>query len=793
MKKIIALIALVIPMAVAAQSPFSLKKKVAKLPRTFENPTDKTNVYDNGRSSSLPWIVFSDRDENYTYTSPGGSLVMKKIHFMEPFYVSKEKDGYLKLVKYQAGMVLGRKLKNKKAAESYGWVSRSKVLLWQSAFVNPQSRYPSKAVTVISGKGPLTMPKFYYDNTDSVYVYNSPKLDKQKAKVALNGLVYVYKKSADGRTVLIGSQSQLLADSASRSVYGWIPADAVHSWGDRLYISSLLKSYSADDSAAVTINKNLKISVQSATNSSGFAFDPLIDRDKPLLLSIPVISAKDANYKSGDLSLGIAKDVYDKSNNRILNIKGGYISYKEYLSLRRNSHKINLVYVVDGGNAMRTYFAGLTSSIQSFENIFTPYRRKNIIQYGSVVYRNNSGCAVGGIVKQPFSGDYRDLTRFLDKQSKISSACYGGVTSQPVFEGIQAALSMFKNHPGETNLIVLVGSTGNEDVASSYLANLASDVASVNARILAVQVFSDYNPLYNNFVIQSRKLVSQSAALLAENKKSIMVSGEGLSDVQQYNTSLTDSVSFYLDYPKNSLIQGGVIFPPKGVVKTNKTIEESLSRFMKETDFDINSQISLLDSAFRLTGREHSLVYPVVLAQLTPSVSDSIGSSMPHNAFKYYLPAEMSASAVTEHPNQLQYLIILNEEEYKQMTDILSLMVGDNLQKDAGSYRRKLVKNYFSIIKDKLNMDLSRGTIKHMTLAAYIQKVTGIPVFSNPMLEKYTVVNLRSSSRMPLPEFETYIKFLESKINTINKDTLVKQYFYSNGKKYYYVTQSNWR
>ena len=572
MKKVLILITILFPFVVKAQSPVSFSKKVITVPRAFEKPTDKTDAFDSGKSTALPWIVFSDRDENYTYTSPGGTLVMKKIKFMEPFYVSESKNGYLKLIKYQQGMVQGRKLVDKKAAQSYGWINRSKVLLWQSAFVSPQTGYPVKNIAIISEKGPLTMPQLYYDKTDSVYVYNSPELEHKKAKVALHNIVYVFKKSADGRNLLVGSEGQLIADSAAKSVYGWVPADAIHSWGDRLYISAVKKdSYEADDSVAVTINKSLHLTGLGQADFTGFYFDPLIDRDQPLLRSIPVISSSAPDYNSGTLQLGLANDVYDKSNNSVINIKGGHLGFKDYLAIRKDIHKINVIYVVDGGSAMRNYFAGITGSIQSFEKIFNQYTGNNFVKYGAVVYRGSTDCTSGGIVTEPLNGDYRNLVRFLDKQAPITSACTAAAHDQPVFEGIGSALKMFTNH-NETNLIILIGSTGNVEDVEPSLPTLTSEIAAANARLLAIQVYSDYNSIYNDFVIQARKLVSESAVLLADKKKQHMVNGEGLSNAQQFNITTSDSVSFYLDYPKNSLIQGAVIFPPKGVVKSNRSM-----------------------------------------------------------------------------------------------------------------------------------------------------------------------------------------------------------------------------
>lgn len=792
MKKTLILITFLLPFVMKAQSPVSFSKKVVTIPRAFEKPTDKTDPFDNSKSTALPWIVFSDRDENYTYTAPGGTLVMKKIKFMEPFYVSESKNGYLKLIKYQPGLVQGRKLVDKKSAQSYGWINREKVLEWQSAFVSPQTGYPVKNIAIIAEKAPLTMPQVYYDKTDSVYIYNSPELEHKKTKIALHNIVYVFKKSADGRTVLVGSEGQLIADSAARSVYGWMPADAVHSWGDRLYIGSVKKdSYEADDSVAETVNKSLHLTGNGKGNPGGFYFDPLIDRDQPLLRSIPVLSSSGADYNSGTLQLGIAADVYDKSNNSVINIKGGHLGFKDYLAIRKDIHKINVIYVVDGGSSMRNYFAGITSSIQSFEKVFNSYTTNNIIKYGAVVYRSSTDCTTGGIEKEPFSGDYRNLVRFLDKQAAVTSACSVAAHDQPVFEGIESALKMFTNH-NETNLIILIGNTGNTDGVEPSLTALTNDIAAANARLLAIQVYSDYNSIYNDFVIQARKLVSQSAVLLADKKKQHMVVGEGLTNAQQFNTTTSDSVSFYLDYPKKSLIQGAVIFPPKGVVKSNRAMEISIDRLMSETRYDIKTQIGTLDSAFRLTGREHRYVTPIVLAQLKAPVADDLGNDMPHNAFKYYLTAEAPATLVNEHHDQLQYLIILNESEYKQLSDLLSMMIGENLQRDASNFRRKLFKNYLVIVKKRLQLKLSRGTIKDLTLAQYMQRVTGLPLYGNPDLDKYKVVDLKHEGRMPQAAFEAYITFLTRNTTKMKQSVLLLQQFTSNGKNYYYITQANW-
>jgi len=775
MKRIISLLILLVQAAfVMAQSPSAFGKKVKYMPEAYEKPSATTDLEDAGSKSHLPWIVFSDRDENYTTTAPGGSLIMKKLNFMEPFYVSKEENGYLKLIKYKAGMVRGRKISDKKSAISYGWIPKSKMLLWQRSYSDKKSGYPQKSIAIINGKMPLTESKFYYDNTDSAYVYSSPELKKRVAKIRLHEINYIYKKSEDGKKYLIGNEDQLVTDSAAKSIYGWVASDAIHNWGERLYIApATMDSYEQGDSVSMALN-NVHI-------------DPLLDVNDIILRSAPIVG----NDGAGNYTIGVASDVYNKSNNKLITISGNALPYLTYLNLRKNIHKINVIFVVDGGSPMTKYFSGLTNTIQSFENIFNDYGKTHHINYGAVVYRGASDCVSSGVLTTPsVSPDYRKLMSFLVGEAKKTESCNGRIIQQPVFDGIKAGLNMLRSHKNETNLVVLIGSTGNESSSSYQLNQVVDEFADVDARLLAIQMYSDYDQSFNNFVLQSKKLVSDAAVYSAQRKKRFLVNGEGLDNKQAYNTSQLDSISYYLDYPKNSLIQGGVVFPTKGSVNSNQSMNIAMRRFIKETDMDINKQISSLDSAFRLTGVERRNLSPLVESQVTSPVGEDVADKMPHNGFKYYMTSSVPSDVVAKNKNLLQYAIVLNTMEYKQLNDIFSLMIGQNLQPDQSSFRKKLVKNYINIPKNLLDMDISKGDIKSMTLSSYIRSVTGLPV-ENEMLTKYKVNDLKSDSRMPQAEFEAYLKFLISSSEQIKRGTQVGQQFISNGKTYYFVTEKN--
>lgn len=774
MKRIITLFVFCTQAAfVMAQSPSAFGKKVKYMPKAYVKPYANTDLNENSGKTDLPWIVFSDRDENYTTTVPGGSLIMKKLNFMEPFYVSVEENGFVKLIKYKAGMVRGRKISDKKSAISYGWIPKSKLLLWQRSFSNQTSGYPEKSIAIVNGKVPMSESKFYYDNTDSAFVYSSPELKQKITKVRLHEINYIFKKSEDGKKYLIGNEDQLVADSARKSIYGWVAADAVHNWGNRLYIApAQLESDAQSDSVAMVLN-NLKA-------------DPLLGVNDIILRGAPVIADDDANY-----TLGLAADVYNKSNNKIITIKGTALPYLSYLNLRKNIHQINVIFVVDGGSPMTKYFSGLNNTIQSFENIFNEYGKKHKINYGAVVYRGESNCQVSGVLATPsVSPDYRELMAFLTSESKKTERCNGRISQQPVYDGVRAGLNLLKNHVNETNLIVLIGSTGNEASSAYRINELTEDFAKADARLLAIQMYSDYDQSFNNFVLQSKKLVSESAVYSAERKKRFLVKGEGLNNTQAYNTSQKDSISYYLDYPKNSLIQGGVVFPTKGSVNPSQSITSAMRRFIRETDADINSQVNSLDSAFRLSGIERKNLSLVVESQLQAPVAADVADKMPHNGFKYYMTTTVPKDLVAKNKKLLQYAIVLNTMEYKQLNDIFSLMIGQNLQPDQSSFRSKLVNNYVDIPRKLLDMKLSSGDVRSMSLAKYFKLVTGLPV-DNELLSKYTVADLKKSNKMSQAEFETYLKFLISSGDQLKRGTQIGQQFISNGKTYYYVTESN--
>ena len=69
---------------------------------------DEKNPDKREKKVNTPWFVFSDRNNNYTYKKPDGSVQEKTLDFLEEFYVVEERDGWLRIVKVKAPLESGK-------------------------------------------------------------------------------------------------------------------------------------------------------------------------------------------------------------------------------------------------------------------------------------------------------------------------------------------------------------------------------------------------------------------------------------------------------------------------------------------------------------------------------------------------------------------------------------------------------------------------------------------------------------------------------------------------------------
>jgi hypothetical protein len=183
--------------------------QVMDIPQKFVIPSDESDLEDDKLYfEGYPWIVYSDREYNKSYTQPGGSIAMKYLDKFSAYAVVGWKKEYLHIAKkIPYGNAASYKL------EDYGWVEMSKLLLWNHCLVNPDNYCNKKAIVI------------YSENTRYIYE-QSGYIEDAKLKFTI---FFIYKSL--GEYYLIGTSPGLPKTSENVSgLLKLIPKEFVWVW-----------------------------------------------------------------------------------------------------------------------------------------------------------------------------------------------------------------------------------------------------------------------------------------------------------------------------------------------------------------------------------------------------------------------------------------------------------------------------------------------------------------------------------------------------------------------------------
>ena len=185
--------------------------QVMDIPQKFVIPTDESDLKDDMvYFEGNPWIVYSDREYNKSYTQPGGSVVMKDLDKFSAYQVVGWKKEYLHI---------GKKIKTgneaTSALEDFGWVEMSKLLLWNHCLVKPENYCNKKAIVI------------YSDHTSYLF----EKIGHPEDAGLGFTVFFIYKSFGDN--YLVGTSPKLpkTLDNVS-GIIDWIPRDFVWEWSE---------------------------------------------------------------------------------------------------------------------------------------------------------------------------------------------------------------------------------------------------------------------------------------------------------------------------------------------------------------------------------------------------------------------------------------------------------------------------------------------------------------------------------------------------------------------------------
>lgn len=730
------------------------------------------------------WIAYSDRESNTTCISPDNNMPLKKLGFMDAGYIVEENEHYVKLIQYSPDIDLannkGKLLR--KTAKTAGWIKKDKLLLWQAAMTDNESRFTAKAITHLGGHDVLINAARYIQG-DSLLLFNSPTLQNSNGnRIAPGSIVYLYKQSEDKKSYLVGREPSITAETARQHIIGWISKDAVTMWG----------TSSAFNFSTTGSNDQEGLLYQTPVAALDHNQAPLLTAEGTASRSFfENIFPVQNGWCAGDslLYTGYMENIMDYSRNSVYNVLGNSINYNQFQQITKNFRKINVVFVLDASANNRMYFPLAKSIVQDLQLYFDTAAQVNAYRFGAVTYKQ-SRCSAD-TMKNTFglTRSFTEIENYLDQKLSLP-VCNDNNVYQPMNRGIADACAMLTPYKNETNIIVVIGTTGNGDNSDKYTPGYTiSRITQVKARLLLFQSISKQSDAYNDFVLEAEKLVSGSATNIAELKKETLVDINDVIYNPSYSMRTGDSGIYMMDYPHKSMTQGLVLFPKKGEIMPAGMLKSYFDTLLTQVITDNRITGYKLQEYFYTIGVKNTSLKPA-FAGYSNTVQNisTFNRALAATKNNFFITAYTGAHPFTANTAQpVTYGILLSETEYDRLMDQLYTIYSITASGEKFN-ARKACRRYRHFVKDYVSVNniATHSKIKTMTLAQSLYLYTGF-ISADTIFNSVTVRKLKKQPPQTiLTVFSSFKYAADAMLESKNSNNVKLS---NNSTSYYYLNQ----
>lgn len=761
------------------------------------------------------WVVFSDRANNASYQNPGGKVKMKEVGFLEPFVVIKEKGDFLQIVKYDPSIIdanlLSKKFKDHKKAHYYGWIGKSHLLLTSESVTDIASGFKNKQIGVFSDTTALSEPNLYFIK-DSIKTFKDVNLSVSNGAIPFHEIVYTLKISSDRQKTLLAKKTEISPDSVKTDVLGWVHSSLLDNIGQRLHINlqTIPKDY--------LLFKN-----KAACDTLGLSEYEL---GESLNISRRHKSMKYADLKSWclqdslfKLRVNIALPLLDQRDNYVFNVNGGKISYSRFKTLEKDLKKVNIVFVFEGKEQILQNFPAMVNVVQNLQPKFEQDQDGFIYKYGSVIAVQGADTLNRALIREKkLTSDYTEFMEHLISETQ-NLGKFKPLPTGHTWSGVRAGVDLIKNRNDETNLLVIMGEAGYSEGVDTLLLNKISEA---NCRILGFQLHGEVNNASNNFVLQIENMINYSAYKKLSSKKNIIVYADQLRKQNKYKESAKNV--YKLDFPAKSMTPGWILFPEKDATLSLDILTNSIDSLITEIKWDNNNLTNSLYKAFNTVGN-HRFRYDSVFVDYHKGRLD-MNKKLPTYFSQipaWYLPSQEVTIPDSINKN-LDYHLLLSKKELDELNLFIESVcanevdykykgkkskkqkicncpddavieantnVDNSQQSDYMSTRKirnKMQKTYLGELKTCKLCKIKTKHLKRYTLAEAQRRIVGCPTYS-PLLEKYTIDDIKKKKIITDSELDTLISYIKLKKENLDKYLHNADKFESNGQMYYWIDQ----
>ncbi|NDV78476.1 type VI secretion system protein TssR domain-containing protein [Dysgonomonas sp. 511] len=803
--------------------------RVQKIPRQYSlNYCGEDIKAPRSELNNEPWIVYSDRTKNESFNKAGGKVKAKDVDFLDPFLVigKKGKGEYLKLIKYTPEILQNGKLDYKKA-EYYGWMHKSKLLLYQQSVTDISSGKKNKTLTIFADSISINEPeKFFAD--DSIKLYKGLEFKIPASVLSPYSVVYQLKQSEDKSMSLIARKPYLQPDEVKNDVLGWIDNSLIKDIGTGLHVNlrtvpQAQKRFFIRKYEDITLTEDI-------TDASRM----LSDQYKTLKYT-PVSS-----YSTKDSLVAfrtrMVMPVFDYSNNYIFNVNGSPISYKKFKNITKGLKRINISFVFDGGDQTIAQFPQIVNALQNLQPLFEQQDDNYSYQFNSVMTFDESGRILRP-VSTAFTNDYTQIVNYLSDKANLKDKLRPIIAPRNSWPALRKSVELFDKYKDANNLIVLIG---DKKVTSSGIDSVfVNRILKNNCRIIGFQVYAGEGDDYNNFVLEIEDMINHYADGMIKKKRDILVSPEQIKRMNYYKQVGEHKNSYRLDFPDNSITQGALFFPQKSETLPMEILTHNVDTMIQQIRQDNSSITQYMSRAFRSVGNNRTRFdslfvqhYGIDTARIPQK---KLIASFVNETPGWYMPSRIVLLDDSAN-NALAYRLMLSEAEMKELKEFVASLseeevdlvieqkkakqkrkpcncpeddlfaelergepqagndgaatdsVNTSILPEAGTYantkkvRKHLVKVFLSPIK-YCKLCKEKGKILNtLTLAEAQYRITGCPT-SNQLLNSITIKELKDKKLVTDEELDNLVIYYKKMKKELDK----AEQFESNSETYYWV------
>lgn len=743
---------------------------------------DNAPVIDGFSKKSVPWIAISDRSRNTAYLDKSDEKSYKEVKFLEPLMVLKNRDGMVKVAEYIPDALM--KKVSSKSVKTYGWIPESDLLLWSNSLKSEKTGYPVRVAVVPNHPEVIKSAERYYKN-DSIMVFNSPSLiENAQVKIPNGQMVYVYKMAKNNKRFLVGKKPSIDMDSISTGVYGWVSSDVISPWGERSAVK--MKNPTGIKETTFGIHEGSPGGTDADKRTAILLTD--VDKRTPLENIFPVnLSLNDTI--AGDTKTKYFTNVLDYSKNYVSNVLGDEIYFDRYREIIEKNKKANIVFVLDVSAANAPYTPIVKSLLQDLQLKFEKPSYFNSIKYGVVLYKNNP-CGEN-VVPSLLSKDYSKITAFIDdKINEMNCQSTGG--NQPVNEGLIAAGNLLSEVPDETNIVITIGTSAN---GSGNMYGVINSLTQAQAKLIMFQTSARSSDTYNDFVLMAENIVTNTAKNVAELKKQKIINQSDVLIKNNFNLIEGDAGFYSLDFPKQSMAPGFVIFPKKGDIGTPGFLKKAVDSLIVQVTADNIMIDNSLNEKFHSSvgaGRTHvDFKYKYMYPGLTNPVPFGIAAQLINygNPFlvKGYIPKDFK-----DFKPGMEKGILISEAEFDQLKAFYTEVYEKTGAARTDFKQARALREYVKLLK-KYNPTLKfldKGELYEKPMSYAVGVSTGFDNSEGELMSKFKLKGWKKSKIVTNDQAQTYFKYykdLAERMLTHRKHPAVK--IKQNGQEFYWLNE----